>query len=288
MNTILSRRQLEEAAAFVQSCTEQQPQVGLVLGSGLGELAEQVANSDRISYSDIPHWPISTVKGHSGELVIGRLEGQSVMVMRGRIHYYEGYSMSQVTLPIRVMQLLKVQTLILTNAAGGIAPDMQAGGLMLIKDHINLIGMAGSNPLRGPNDESLGPRFPDMTQVYDPVLGNVVKQIAADQGIPLTEGIYVSLAGPSFETPAELRMLRLLGADAVGMSTVPEAIVARHAGMRVVGISGITNLVRLEATADVKTTHEEVLETGRIIAPRLLDLLTGLLRSFPRVDSTNT
>jgi purine-nucleoside phosphorylase len=279
--TILTRTHFEEAAAFVRDRITIQPGVGLVLGSGLGELADEIHSGFRFACHEIPHWPVSTVEGHSGEIVIGELQGKMVLVLRGRIHYYEGYSMSQITLPIRVMQLLKVHTVILTNAAGGMSPEMEAGDLMLITDHINLTGMAGHNPLWGPNDESLGPRFPDMTLAYDPELRALAKKVAGDVGIPLREGVYVSLGGPSFETPAELRFLRAIGADAVGMSTAPEVVVARHAGLRVLAISGISNIVRMEADPHTKTTHEEVLETGKIIVPRLLALLRGVLQALP-------
>ncbi len=281
MTISYSRTHYEEAAASVRDRTRHQPKIGLILGSGLGELADEIQDGDRIAYHEIPHWPISTVKGHSGELVIGRLQDQTVLVLRGRIHYYEGYSMSQITLPIRVMQILGIHTLILTNAAGGLNPDMQAGDLMLITDHINLVGMIGHNPLHGPNDESLGPRFPDMALAYDPELGAVARQVAQEDKIPLREGIYVALSGPSFETPAELRFLRMIGGDAVGMSTAPEAIVARHGGMRVLGISGISNIVKMQADPSSQTTHQEVLETGTIITPRLLALLKGVLKALP-------
>ncbi len=279
----LSRTHFEEAAAFMRDRMPLRPEIGLVLGSGLGELADEIEGGLRLACRDVPHWPPSTVEGHSGEIIIGKLQGKPVMVLRGRIHYYEGYSMSQVTLPIRVMQLLEVHTVILTNAAGGMAPDMEAGDLMLIADHINFAGMAGQNPLWGPNDDSLGPRFPDMTQAYDPQLRALASRVARQAGIPLREGIYISLAGPSFETPAELHMLRKLGADAVGMSTAPEVVVARHAGMRVLAISGISNMVRMEPDPHVKTTHQEVLETGRIIVPRLLTLLRGVLAELPGI-----
>lgn len=279
--TILSRKHFEEAAAFLRDRIHMEPQIGLVLGSGLGELADDVEGGIRFACHEIPHWPRSTVEGHSGEIVIGGLEGKTVMVMRGRIHFYEGYSMSQVTLPVRVMQLLGIHTVIFTNASGGMSPEMKAGDLMLIADHINLTGMAGNNPLWGPNDESLGPRFPDMTQAYDPDLRALARRVAAEAGVPLREGVYVSLAGPSFETPAELRMLRTLGADAVGMSTAPEVVVARHGGLRVLAISGISNMVRMEPDSHAKTTHQEVLETGKIIVPRLLTLLRGVLKELP-------
>lgn len=281
MTSFYSITEFEAAAAFVSQHSHHKPKIGLVLGSGLSSLAEQIQQADRIPYADIPHWPVSTVQGHAGELVIGQLEDKPVMVMRGRAHYYEGYSMSHVTLPIRVMQLMGIDTIILTNAAGGLRADMSAGDLMLINDHLNLIGMGGANPLRGPNEESLGPRFPDMSQVYDGELRAIARQVAQESDIPLVEGIYAALAGPSFETPADLRFLRLIGADAVGMSTVPEAIVARHGGLRVLGISGISNIARFDFDPTIKTTHQEVLETGEIIVPRLLALLRGTLRAIP-------
>ena len=281
MTELFSRPQFEQATQYVQAHTRHQPRIGLVLGSGLSDLAAEIQDADHIPYQQIPHWPVSTVAGHQGELVIGQLFGRAVLTMRGRAHYYEGYPISQVTLPIRVMQLMGVQTIILTNAAGGLRRDLAAGDLMLLSDHINLIGMGGLNPLRGPNIDELGPRFPDMTQVYDPELRAVARQVAVEAKIPLKEGIYASLAGPSFETPAELRYLHLIGADAVGMSTAPEAVVARHGGSCVLAISGISNVANLEPTILAKTTHEEVLEAGQVIVPRLLTLLKGVLHSLP-------
>lgn len=281
MNLFLGRAEFETATAAVRRRTRYAPTIGLILGSGLSALADAVEDADRIPYTEIPYWPSSTVTGHPGQLVIGRLEGHEVMVMQGRAHYYEGYSMDQVTLPVRVMQLMGVSTLIVTNAAGGLNPAFHAGDLMLIRDHINLIGMAGPNPLRGPNDDTLGPRFPDMSQAYDAELRALARQVARALGIPLQEGVYVCLAGPSFETPADLRFLRLIGADAVGMSTVPEVIVARHGGLRVLGISGISNVARFEPAPDQPTTHEEVLATGQIIVPRLTALIRGILRALP-------
>ncbi len=275
---------LEEAATFVRNHSRYEPKIGLVLGSGLGALVEEIQDGDHIPYSDIPHWPASTVVGHAGELVMGLLEGHHVMIQRGRAHYYEGYSMSHITLPIRVMQLLGVHTLIITNAAGGLDPEMKAGDLMLITDHLSLIGMTGNNPLRGPNDDRLGPRFPDMSQAYDPELGAIARKVALEANIPLREGIYVSLSGPSFETPADLRFLRMIGSDAVGMSTVPEVIVARHGGLDVLGISGISNIAKMQADPNSKATHEEVLETGQIITPRLLALVKGVLQAIPRAE----
>jgi purine-nucleoside phosphorylase len=216
------------------------------------------------------------VIGHEGKLVLGELEGQQVMVMQGRVHYYEGYTMAEVTLPIRVMQRLNVETLIVTNAAGGINQTYEPGNLMLIRDHLNLIGMAGPNPLRGPNLDELGPRFPDMSNAYDPELRKIIRQVATENEISLHEGVYVCLAGPSFETPADLRFLKSVGVDAVGMSTVPEVIVARHGGQRVMGVSGISNKANLDGKTI--TTHEEVLTAGKIIAPLMTTLVRGVLR----------
>ncbi len=276
-----ARGEFEAAAAEVEKRTRHQPRIGIVLGSGLGSLADSVEDADVISYADIPHWPVSTVAGHHGRLHIGWLEDQCVMVMQGRSHYYEGHPISRITLPIRVMQLMGVQMVIVTNAAGGLDQSFAPGELMLITDHINLIGMGGVNPLRGPNDDSLGVRFPDMSQAYDPELRQVAARVARERDIPLHQGVYVAVAGPSFETPAEIRFLRLIGGQAVGMSTAPEVIVARHGGMRVLGISGISNVATGEPTGHTQTTHEEVLDAGRILAPRLEALLRGVLRSLP-------
>ena len=271
------RAEFEAAADAVRQRTRHTPKIGIVLGSGLGAFADAVQDADIIPYGDIPHWPISTVIGHSGQLHIGILESVPVLVMRGRTHYYEGYPMSQVTLPIRVMQLMGIKTVFLTNAAGGINPAFKAGDLMLITDHLNLIGMTGANPLRGPNDESLGPRFPDMSRVYDPELRIFALDAARGAGFEMHQGVYICLAGPSFETPADIRFLRAMGADAVGMSTVPEATVARHGGLRVMGISGISNVAIHEADSTRETTHDEVLEAGAAIAPKLEAVLRGVL-----------
>ena len=229
-----------------------------------------------IPYDKIPGWPVSTVIGHKGSLVVGKMEGQEVLVMQGRVHYYEGYSMGQVTMPVRVFKRMGVDTLVVTNAAGAVNPDYEPGDLMLIRDHLNLIGMAGLNPLRGPNLDEFGPRFPDMSQAYDRQLGNLARQIAEDKQIMLREGVYVCLSGPSFETPADLRFLRMIGADAVGMSTVPEVTVARHAGMKVLGISGISNKANLDG--NTLTTHDEVLEAGKKIVPKLTMLIREVLQ----------
>ncbi|MGC1377029.1 MAG: purine-nucleoside phosphorylase [Anaerolineales bacterium] len=274
----LTVEQVDEAVAAVCDGTHYRPKIGLILGSGLGALADSILEPDLISSGDLPNWPKSTVDGHSGRLVFGRLENQVVMVLQGRIHAYEGYSMSQVTFPVRVMQRLGVEILIATNAAGAVNPDFTPGELMLISDHLNLIGMAGMNPLIGPNLDQFGPRFPDMSQAYDRELNRIARRLAQEHHIPLRDGVYVGLSGPSYESPADLRFLRLAGADAVGMSTVPEVIVARHAGMRVLGISGISNKANLDG--NTKTSHEEVLEAGKVIAPKLEKLLRAILREL--------
>jgi len=241
----------------------------------LGSLAEAVQDPTVISFGELPLWPVFTVQGHEGRLIIGKLEDQDVLVMQGRIHFYEGYSMSLVGLPVRVMQRLGVEILIVTNAAGAVNPDYVPGDLMLITDHLNLIGMTGESPLRGPNLDEFGPRFPDMGQAYDRDLAALARDVAREKGIALWEGVYICLAGPSFETPADLRFLRGMGADAVGMSTVPEVTVARHGGTRVLGISTISNKANLDGLT--LTTHEEVLEAGKIIVPRLTALISGVL-----------
>jgi purine-nucleoside phosphorylase len=269
---------IQDAIQAIRQHTDREPAIGLVLGSGLGGLADELDDPVAISYDQIPGWPRSTVHGHSGRLVIGTLEGTMVIAQQGRAHFYEGYTMAQVTFPIRVMHALGVQTLILTNAAGGLNTGYAAGDLMLINDHINFIGLTGNNPLVGPNDDSVGPRFPGMVHTYDADLRQIAHDVAADAEITLHDGVYVCLAGPTFETPAEVRMLRTLGADAAGMSTVPEVIVARHAGMRVAAFSSITNVAIDSIDAEAETNHEEVLEVGRIIVPRLTAILKGVLR----------
>lgn len=276
MNEQYTLAQIDRITQVIRAQIEIQPRIGIILGSGLGSLAESVEGATTIPYRDLPSWPVSTVVGHKGRLVCGILEGKNVLVMQGRTHYYEGYSIAQVALPVRVMQRLGIQTLMVTNAAGAVNPDFEPGDLMLITDHLNLMGMTGLNPLRGPNLDELGPRFPDMSQAYDRALGEQARQVAKQNGLLLREGVYICLAGPSFETPADLRFLRAIGADAVGMSTVPEVTVARHAGQRVLGISGITNKANLDG--NTLTTHEEVLEAGQIIVPKLTTLIRGVLR----------
>jgi len=277
-----TREQYQAAAEYIESQTPHRPRIGMILGSGLSPLAQSVEDASSIPFETIPNFPKPTVEGHAGQLVLGRLGESTVMVMQGRVHFYEGYPMQQVVFPVRVMQVLGIQTLIVTNAAGGINPAFDAGDLMLISDHINLIGMAGANPLFGPNDPSLGPRFPDMSHAYDRELRRIAREVAKEGELPLREGVYVSLSGPSFETPADIRFLRLIGADAVGMSTVPEVIVARHGGMRVLGISGISNIALTEPTPDQETSHEEVMATGKQIVPRLISLLLGVLARMGR------
>jgi purine-nucleoside phosphorylase len=270
----------DEAAAAVHARTHHRPAIGLILGSGLSGLATQVERADSIPYSEIPHFPVSTVPGHSGRLVIGELAGAPVCVMQGRLHYYEGYSMQQVTLPVRVMQRLGVRTLLVTNAAGGLNPAFQVGDLMVLEDHVNFVGMAGHNPLRGPNIDEFGTRFPAVNRVYTQRLRDLAAEAAAEQGLALRRGVYVQIAGPNFETPAEVRMLRLLGGDAVGMSTVAETIVAHHAGMDVLAISTITNVAIAAADAAGEPSHEEVMDAGRVIVPRLTALLLGVIRKL--------
>lgn len=278
MNPFVTFKDIDQAAEFITKNSKITPKIALVLGSGLGELAEQVTDAVTLPYAEIPNWPVSTIHGHAGRLVLGMLMGVPVMVMQGRAHYYEGYNMDHVTLPIRVMQRLAIGTIILTNAAGAINPDYQPGDVMALTDHIGLIGMAGMNPLRGPNLEEFGQRFPDMSQVYDRQLIQLADNVAVQNKIKLHHGVYVCLSGPSFETPADLRFLRGIGADAVGMSTVPEAIVARHGRTRVLAFSGISNKANLDGNTE--TTHEEVLAAGSIIAPKLATLIKGVIADF--------
>ena len=274
----LTVAQIDETAAVVRGHTHYQPKIGLILGSGLGALADSILEPDLISSGDLPNWPKSTVDGHFGRLVFGRLENQDVMVLQGRVHLYEGYSISQVTFPVRVMQRLGIEILIVTNAAGAINPDFTPSDLMLITDHLNLVGMTGTNPLIDPNLDQFGPRFPDMSQAYDRKLNSLTRRLAQENHIPLREGVYAGVSGPSFESPADLRFLRLAGADAVGMSTVPEVIIARHAGTRVLGVSGISNKANLDGNTE--TSHAEVLEAGKLIAPKLEKLLRAILREL--------
>lgn len=276
MSEFISLEQIDRAVETIKNRTDIQPKVGMILGSGLGSLADAVENAVSIPYQDLPPWPVSTVEGHQGRLVIGFLENQAVLVMQGRSHYYEGYSMPQIGFPVRVMQRLGTEILIVTNAAGAVNPDFEPGEVMLITDHLNLLGMAGESPLRGPNLDEIGPRFPDMGFAYDRELGEISRQVAKENGIALQEGVYVCLAGPSFETPADLRFLKAIGVDAVGMSTVPEVTVAVHGGMRALGLSTISNKANLDG--DTITSHEEVLAAGKIVLPRLTQIVKGVLQ----------
>jgi purine-nucleoside phosphorylase len=278
MGDFITQDDIDAAVKAIRTHTEFEPSIAMILGSGLGPLAEEVDAVAAIETRMIPGWPHSTVEGHVGRLVFGELEDQPVMILQGRAHFYEGHSMSSIGLPIRVMQNIGVETLIVTNAAGAVNPEFEPGELMLIRDHINLIGMAGENPLRGPNLDDYGPRFPDMSQAYDREYMTIARQVAEHDDIPLNEGVYICLAGPTFETPADLRFLHSIGVDAVGMSTVPEVIVARHGGTRVMGVSGISNKANLDG--ETITTHEEVLEAGKVIVPRLTKLIRGVLQKL--------
>ena len=278
MTTHFSLNQIDEVVSKLRSRTSLKPRVAVILGSGLNDFAEAVEKPDAVSFGELPYFPVSTVFGHAGRIVIGTLENRTVFVMQGRIHFYEGYSMAEVTLPIRVMQRFGIDTLIVTNAAGGVNPDFLPGDVMLITDHLNFLGMMGHNPLMGPNYDELGPRFPDMSQAYDRELCNLARDSAKKSGIILREGIYAGLSGPSFEGPADLRFLRLAGADSVGMSTVHEVIVARHGGMRVLGFSGISNKANLDGST--VTTHEEVIEAGKIITPKIDTLVRSILQKL--------
>ncbi len=268
---------ISEARLFIEQATPLRPRIALVLGSGLGGFAEQVAQRLEIPYEDIPHWPSSTAVGHAGKLVLGEAEGAPTAVMAGRVHYYEGYSMKEVIFPVRVLASLGVRALVLTNAAGGINQNLHQGGLVLISDHINL---QGSNPLIGPNDDRLGPRFPDMTEAYDRRFRELARAAAGELKLELQEGVYAALTGPSYETPAEIRYLRAIGADMVGMSTAPEVIVANHMGLRVLGISCVTNLAA--GLSGRKLSHEEVLETGERVKGSLVTLLRAIIPRIAR------
>ena len=260
------------AVAYIRGHTQAVPKTAVVLGSGLGAFADELAASTAIPYGEIPEWPKSTAIGHAGKLVFGKLDGLDVVVMAGRSHLYEGYAPSQVVFGVRVFRSLGVRSVVFTNAAGGINLSYQQGALVVISDHINL---QGSNPLIGPNDEELGPRFPDMSDAYSAEYRNIAHSVAAELGISISEGVYAALTGPSYETPAEIRYLRTIGADLVGMSTVPEVIMANYLGMRVLAISCVTNMAA--GISKQKINHEEVLETGRQVRGTLVRLLKALL-----------
>ena len=266
------RTRIAEAVGAIRARTALHPGIGIILGTGLGALAERIAVECAIPYAEIPHFPLSTVESHTGRLLFGTLGGKPVMAMQGRFHRYEGYTLQQVTFPVRVMRAIGVETLIVSNACGGMNPLWAPGDLMLIADHINLIG---ENPLTGPNDDALGPRFPDMSQPYDHGLQQLAKEVALELRIPLRSGVFVAVAGPNLETRAEYRMLRMIGADVVGMSTVPEVIVARHGGMRVMGVSIITDACLPDALeeADIAT----IIATAGRAEPNLTKLVEGVV-----------
>ncbi|MFM9330363.1 purine-nucleoside phosphorylase [Paenibacillus mesotrionivorans] len=263
---------IEEAASYIASRSSIRPEIGLILGSGLGVLADSLEEAVTVNYSDIPHFPVSTVEGHAGELLLGKIGGRPVLLMKGRFHMYEGYQGETVTFPIRVMKKLGITGLLVTNAAGGVNTSYDPGDLMLISDHLN---MTGTNPLIGPNHKELGVRFPDMSEGYSKRLRTIAKEIAAAQGLKLQEGVYAGLLGPSYETPAEIRMLRVLGADAVGMSTVSEVVIARHSGIEVLGISCISNMAA--GILDQPLSHEEVMETTDRVKQQFLKFVIQLI-----------
>jgi purine-nucleoside phosphorylase len=265
-----------EAVERLRGLGVAQPRVALILGTGLGQLADEIGSARVVPYAEIPHFVASTVAGHAGQLVLGELEGVPVAAMRGRVHLYEGYSPAQVSFPVRVLARLGATVLIVTNAAGGLNESFHAGDLMLLSDHLSLPALAGQNPLIGPDDPALGVRFLDMLEPYDPDLRRLAQQTALAHGFALREGVYAMVAGPSFETKAEVRFLQHVGADAVGMSTVPEVIVARHEGLRVLGVSAITNMT-LGETAPSQVTHHDVLAVADQVRPRLETVVRGVL-----------
>lgn len=269
---------LKESSAYIKSLLgERKVEVAIVLGSGLGGLGDEVKNSVIIDYKDIPHFPVSTVQGHKGRLIIGELEGRTVMCMQGRFHFYEGYSMEECVYPIRTMYMLGIKSLILTNAAGCVNRSWNVGDLMMITDHIKL---CSESPCRGANNDELGPRFFDMTTAYSKELQAVAREEAKKKGILLREGVYMFMSGPNFETPAEIKLARIVGADACGMSTVPEAIAASQMGFKTLGISCMTNMAA--GILDQPLNHEEVLETGRVVAEKFTSLIKGIVSSWPR------
>lgn len=262
-----------ETSSYIRERIDFIPEIGLILGSGLGTLVHEINNPIVFDYKDIPNFPISTVEGHEGRLVLGELEGKKVIAMQGRFHYYEGYSLQQVTFPVRVMKALGIQILLVTNACGAMTKDLYPGALMIIKDHINFIG---DNPLIGHNYEELGPRFPDMSSAYDNELINLAEKVGNNLNIEIKKGIYVAVSGPNYTSRAELRMFRKVGGDTVGMSTVPEVIVARHSELRILGISCVTDM----AIADelVSISHEEVVKVANETRPRFIKLVKGILK----------
>ncbi|OGC74454.1 MAG: purine-nucleoside phosphorylase [candidate division Zixibacteria bacterium RBG_16_40_9] len=275
MATTNLKQLITEAVNFIRTKTKLEPQIGIILGTGLGSLASGIKLETTVGYETIPHFPVSTVESHAGKLLFGDLGGKKVLAMQGRFHYYEGYSMQQVTFPVRVMKALGIKILIVSNASGGLNPQFKAGDLMLITDHINL---QGHNPLLGPNDETLGPRFPDMCNCYDKELIGLAENVALNLGMKLNRGVYVAVSGPNLETAAEYRFLRIIGADAVGMSTVPEVAVARHQGTKVLGFSIITDMGLPDALKP--TTLEEIIATANKSEPLLRQLISSVVEKI--------
>ncbi|XP_047481500.1 purine nucleoside phosphorylase-like isoform X3 [Penaeus chinensis] len=273
---------IQESANYLLTGTKHRPKIGVICGSGLGGLADQLGDRDVFPYEDIPNFPVSTVKGHAGRMVIGLLSGVPVMCMQGRFHAYEGYPLWKCAMPVRVMKLMGVEHVIITNAAGGLNPEFKVGDIMIIKDHINMQGFAGDSPLRGRNDERFGPRFPAMNNAYDKDLRSMAKKIAhgMNLGNVVREGVYVMLGGPTYETVAELKLLRILGVDAVGMSTVPEVVVARHCGMKVFAFSLITNECITEYETDAEANHEEVIDVANKRKSDLQELARRIIVSM--------
>ncbi|MCP4670097.1 MAG: purine-nucleoside phosphorylase [Desulfobacula sp.] len=265
-------KKVEQAADFISSKIDEMPRFGIILGSGLGSFADQLESKISIAFEDIPHFPVSTVEGHEGRIVIGKFQGVSVLVLQGRFHYYEGYSMDQVIFPVRCMINLKIPNLIVTNAAGSVDIDYKPGDLMLIKDHIKF---HADSPLRGPNNDTSGPRFNDMSDPYTKEIRQLAKKSAADLDIPVKEGVYYYMAGPSYETASEVRAINILGANAVGMSTVPEVIVAAHSSMKVMGLSCITNMAT--GILDQPISHDEVIKTGMLVKEKFIRLLKSII-----------
>jgi purine-nucleoside phosphorylase len=279
-SSLSTAERASEAADSVRARGGTRPDLALILGSGLGDLADEILSPVVVPYSEVPHFPVSTVHGHAGQLVLGRLQDVPVVAMRGRVHYYEGYSLRDVSFPVRVMRRLGARTLIVTNAAGGLNESFQTGDLMVLSDHLNIMGMAGVSPLVGADEHELGVPFLDMLQAYDPELRRLARSVAQQSGFAIQEGVYAMVGGPTYETMAEIRFLQRAGADAVGMSTIPETIVARHEKMRVLGISAITDMaVGPGATSEI--SHADVLAAAEQIKPRLAALVRGVLSALP-------
>jgi purine-nucleoside phosphorylase len=266
---------IDKAVKKIQKNVDIEPEIGLILGSGLGVMGEDIENPTKFKYEDLPNFPVSTVEGHAGQLIVGELEGKKVVAMQGRFHYYEGYSMQVITVPVRVMQLLGIEKMLVTNAAGGVNRNFNPGDFMIISDHINL---TGDNPLRGENIDEFGPRFPDMSEAYNKNLIKMAEGVATKNNLLVRKGVYAGMAGPSFETPAEIRYLSGCGVDAVGMSTVPEVIVANHMGLEVLGISCITNMAA--GILAQPLNHEEVIEITEEVRPEFVKLVRGIIQEL--------